>query len=81
LLSVVINRRKKKIKTEINLHNKIKSIYFASMRKKHRSKFHLLVRGMIFSDKVSKGEIKPSVMDCLGWGRINAINAGLNSKR
>mgnify|MGYP006377636273 CR=1 FL=1 len=51
------------------------------MKKKHRSNFHLLLRGMVFSDRVSRGKIKPSSIECLGWGRINAINAGLVNKK
>ncbi len=44
------------------------------MRKKHRSLLAFVLRGMVFSDRVSKGKIKPSAIDCIGWGRINAIN-------
>lgn len=50
------------------------------MKKKYRSTLSFVLRGMKFSEKVSKGEIKPSAIDCLGWGRINAVNVWVNSK-
>lgn len=47
------------------------------MKKNYRSIFRYVLLGMKFSDKVSKGEVRPSAIDCLGWGRINALNKSL----
>jgi hypothetical protein len=51
------------------------------MKKKYRCNYLFVLRGMLFSDKVSKGTIKPTGMESLGWGRINSVNAWINNKK
>lgn len=51
------------------------------MKKLYRSIYHLKLKGMFFSDRVSSKRHKPTGMECLGWGRVNSLNAWISNKK